>query len=85
MQTIPHERHSRVEYVVDVEMHPTVRVQAKERSLKFEEMRVLLRDKGYGCMASPQEGSFGIREREGEPMKEYRFFEARALLEGKIQ
>jgi hypothetical protein len=84
MQTIPHERHRLVCYVIG-EMHPTVRTQAKERSLKFEEMRVLLRDKGYGCLASPQEGSFGIREHEGAPMRERRFFEVRAMLEGRIQ
>ena len=85
MHTIPHPHHARVEYVVGVEMHPTVRAQAKERALRFEEMRVLLRDKGYGCLASPQEGSFGIREKEGAPMKEYRYFEARAKLEGRMQ
>jgi hypothetical protein len=85
MHAIPHERYRLVEYVTDIEMHPVIRAQAKERAIVFEEMRMLLLDKGYGCMASPQEGGFGIREREGAPMKEYRFFEARAKLEGRMQ
>jgi hypothetical protein len=86
MQTIKHERHRLVEYVVGVEMHPVVRSQAQTRSLAFAEMRMLIRTKkGYGCMSSPQEGSLGIRKTENAAMKEYRFFEARALLEGRMQ